>query len=139
MKSIREIRKAKGLTLETLSKACGVSAKTILQYEHEPPKRPSRKVIEKLASGLDLTPEELMKSIMAASKGKGGEEPEATIELSEVHISKILGLLEKEIRDLQILMLDYAEVQEQHPGLGKAMDYIEQDINLLIEIKGFFA
>ena len=54
MNGIKEIRKAKGLTLETLSKECGVSAKTILQYEHEPPKRPSRKVVDKLAATIIL-------------------------------------------------------------------------------------
>lgn len=136
MKTIREIRKAKGLTLEALSKACGVSAKTILQYEHEAPKRPSRKVIEKLAKGLGLTPEEFMK--IALAPANGADEAEA-VELSEVHVTRVLGLLEKEIRELQLLLLDYAEMQEEHPALGQAMDYIEADINLLIEIKGFFA
>ena len=139
VKSIKEIRKAKGFTLETLSKLCGVSAKTILQYEHEPPQRPSQKVVEKLSKALDLSPDELLRMIKSPGKARGKAGVDAMVELSDEHISSIRILIEKEIRELQLLLLDYAELQEQHPALNKAMDYLSNDINLLTEIKGFFA
>lgn len=139
MNSIKEIRKARGLTLETLSKQCGVSAKTILQYEHEPPKRPSRKVVDKLSQGLGISAEDLLHIIQSSGHGVGALGAQDVIELSDVHMSKILGLVEKEIRELQLLLLEYADIQSQHPALAKAMDYISADINLLTEIQGFFA
>ncbi len=140
MNSIKEIRKAKGLTLETLSKECGVSAKTILQYEHEPPKRPSRKVVDKLSQGLGISSEELLQIIQSPGHGTGAlGEGQDVIELSDAHMAKILSLVEKEIRELQLLLLEYADIQSEHPALAKAMDYISADINLLTEIQGFFA
>lgn len=138
MNSIKEMRKAKGLTLETLSKECGVSAKTILQYEHEPPKRPSRKVVDKLSQGLGISSEELLQIIQAPGHG-AGTGPQDVIELSDAHMTKVLSLVEKEIRELQLLLLEYADIQSQHPALATAMDYISADINLLTEIQGFFA
>jgi transcriptional regulator with XRE-family HTH domain len=139
VKSIKEIRKAKGLTLETLSKACGVSAKTILQYEHEPPKRPSRKVVDKLSHGLGISAEEMLQIIQAPGHGMSQDGAQDTIELSDAHMAKVVSLVEKEIRELQLLLLEYADIQSQHPALAKAMDYISDDINLLTEIQGFFS
>jgi len=138
--SIKEIRKAKRLTLEALSQQCGVSAKTILQYEHKPPKRPSRKVVERLSQGLGISAEELLQTIQSPGHGMGplgGDQD--VIELSDAHMAKILSLVEKEIRELQLLLLEYADIQSQHPALATAMDYISADINLLTEIQGFFA
>ena len=139
MNSIKEIRKARGLTLETLSKQCGVSAKTILQYEHKPPKRPSRKVVDKLSQGLGISAEDLLHIIQTPGHGMGVLGEQGVIELSDAHMAKILGLVEKEIRELQLLLLEYADIQSQHPALAKAMDYISADINLLTEIQGFFS
>jgi transcriptional regulator with XRE-family HTH domain len=40
MKTLKDLRKSKGLTPDALSEKCGVSTKTLLQYEHAPHKRP---------------------------------------------------------------------------------------------------
>jgi len=80
-----------------------------------------------------------LRMIKSPGKARGKAGVDAMVELSDEHISSIRILIEKEIRELQLLLLDYAELQEQHPALNKAMDYLSNDINLLTEIKGFFA
>jgi|WetSurMetagenome_2_1015567.scaffolds.fasta_scaffold28734_3 transcriptional regulator with XRE-family HTH domain len=60
MKVLKDLRKSRRLALDDLSGKCGASAKTLLQYEHEPPKRPSKKAVGKISSALRIFPEDVM-------------------------------------------------------------------------------
>ena len=51
----------------------------------------------------------------------------------------MLGLLDKEIMELQYLMIEAASLAGEHPSLAKSIDYLSADIDLLIEIKQRFS
>ncbi len=142
MDNLRGIRKAKGLTMEQLAKASGVSAKTVSLYENTPPKRPSRKVVEKLCAALDVSPDKLMKTIGVKEKQAKKnaplpvpEEYSETIELDDTHVVRMLVLIEKELADLHQVMMETADLAEDHPWMGRCVEYIAGDIELLMEIK----
>jgi transcriptional regulator with XRE-family HTH domain len=60
MKALKDLRKSRKLALNALSEECGASAKTLLQYKYEPPKRPSKKVVREISSALLIFPENIM-------------------------------------------------------------------------------
>jgi len=128
----------KGFTMEQLAKKSGISSKTISLYELNPPGRPSQKVVQGLCNALEISPENLqeligMKSAPAKGVGMDGP-PEVITELTEVHISRILALINKEIVELQHLMTECASFTEDHPAMMKNIDYIDNDIDLLVDI-----
>lgn len=130
------------MTMEQLAHASSVSSKTISLYEHTPPKRPSRKVIDKLAHALDIPQETLLGAIGSkgrAAKGRAPEAFEETIELGDAHVARILSLLDKEILELQGLMVESASLAGDHPSLAKCVEYLSADIDILTEIKARLA
>ncbi len=142
MNDLRSIRKSKGLTMEQLANLSGVSSKTISLYEHTPPKRPSRKVVDKLSKTLEISPEKLLGAIGAGGKapaGAGQEGLEETIELDDAHVVRILGLIEKEVRELQNLMIESASLANEHPALERSIEYLAGEIDLLTKIRKRFA
>ncbi|MGC9323131.1 MAG: helix-turn-helix domain-containing protein [Desulfomonilia bacterium] len=142
MKTLRELRKSRRLTMGKLASMSGVSAKTISLYEATPPKRPSRKVISKLAGALDVSPDELLGTIVQETRTKGSEKDmiqgEESIQLDEIHVSRILSLIDREVSELQQLMVDCAALCEDNPALARNIDYISADIDLLMSIKSRF-
>ncbi|HOO44749.1 MAG TPA: XRE family transcriptional regulator [Deltaproteobacteria bacterium] len=139
MNSLRQLRKMKGLTMEQLAKKSGISSKTISLYELNPPGRPSQKVVQGLCRALEIAPENLMELIgskRAQVKGSGihGAEEEVT-ELLDMHVSRILALIDKEVLELQHLMTECASFADDHPAMMRNMDYIAADIDLLVDIK----
>jgi len=141
VKTFKELRKAKGLTMGALADLSGVSAKTVSVYEQEPPARPSRKVVGKLSEALKVKPEELMACIYPAKKGagaQGGEFSEDNIMLEEMHVNRLVRLIDKELEELRYILLEGIELTEDYPSIGKCMDMVGSDIELLSEIKGRF-
>jgi transcriptional regulator with XRE-family HTH domain len=55
VKTLKELRKSKGLTMGKLAELCGISAKTISLYEHSPQVRPSKKVVGKLSDAHNIS------------------------------------------------------------------------------------
>jgi len=141
VKTLKELRKTKGLTMGKLSELSGVSAKTISLYEQSPPVRPSKKVVGKLSEALEIGPDELLTYLSPAKKrarARVEEEPEGNIMLEENHVARLIRLLDKEIEELRYLLVDCADLSEEHPALGKCIDTVDADIDLLSEIKGRF-
>ncbi len=142
MSDLRSIRKSKGLTMEQLADKSGVSSKTISLYECTPPKRPSRKVIDKISGALEISPDVLLGMIGPKEKASKCDEhhlPEETVELADAQVARVLGLLDKEIMELRYLMIEAASLAGEHPSLAKSIDYLSADIDLLIEIKQRFS
>ncbi|HPW68045.1 MAG: helix-turn-helix transcriptional regulator [Desulfomonilia bacterium] len=142
MNDLRSVRKSKGLTMEQLANLSGVSSKTISLYEHTPPRRPSRKVVDKLSQTLEISPDKLLGAIGARGKTSAGavrEGLEETIELDDAHVVRILGLIEKEVSELQHLMIESASLAGEHPALERSIEYLAGEIDLLTEIRQRFA
>ena len=59
-KKLKDLRKAKGLTLEELALAIGTSKQTIHRYENGTISNIPREKVEALAKALETTPAELM-------------------------------------------------------------------------------
>ncbi len=128
--------------MEQLADKSGVSSKTVSLYEQTPPKRPSRKVVGRLSQALDISPDILLEAIGSKGRSKKGGLQEifgAAIELSDVQVVRILGLVEKEIQDLQHLMIESASLADKHPSLAKNIEYLAADIDLLNGIKQVFS
>jgi transcriptional regulator with XRE-family HTH domain len=141
VKTFKELRKSKGLTMGRLAELSGVSAKTVSVYEQEPPARPSRKVVGKLSGALKINPDELMACIYPSKKGagvRGHETTEDNIMLEERHVNRLIRLIDKELEELRYILLESVELTEDYPSISKCMDMIGSDIELLSEIKGRF-
>ncbi len=128
--------------MELLANKSGVSSKTISLYEQTPPLRPSKKVVGRLSQALDISPDILLEAI--GSKGRSKKEGLKEIfgmrvELSDVQVVRILGLVEKEIQDLQHLMIESASLADKHPSLARNVEYLAADIDLLTGIKKGFS
>jgi transcriptional regulator with XRE-family HTH domain len=139
---LRSIRKSKGLTMEQLANKSGVSSKTISLYEQTPPLRPSKKVVGRLSQALGISPDILLEAIGSKGRSKKGGLQEifgTAIELSDVQVVRILGLVEKEIQDLQNLMIETASLADKHPPLARSVEYIAADIDLLNGIRKVFS
>jgi transcriptional regulator with XRE-family HTH domain len=139
--TLKELRKSKGLTMGKLAELSGVSAKTISLYEQSPPARPSKKALSKISSVLGISAEVLRSTIFPEkkrAKGKGAEIPEDDIMLEETHVNRLLRLLDKEIEELRYLMVDCANLAEEHQALNMCVDTVSADIELLTQIKGRF-
>ncbi|HPI93111.1 MAG TPA: helix-turn-helix transcriptional regulator [Deltaproteobacteria bacterium] len=141
MKTFKELRKAKGLTMGKLAELSGVSAKTVSQYEQNPPGRPSRKVIGKISEALDMSMDELMAYVYPSRKRTDTDAKpgyDGTIMLEEAHVSRLIRLIDKELEELRYILMDGAELAEDYPALARCMDMINDDIDMLMEIKGCF-
>lgn len=128
--------------MEQLASKSGVSSKTISLYEQTPPLRPSRKVVGRLSQSLDISPDILLEAIGSKGRSKKGGLKEIfgmTVELSDVQVVRILGLVEKEIQDLQHLMIESASLADKHPSLARSVEYLAADIDLLTGIKQGFS
>ncbi len=141
MKPFKELRKSKGLTMGKLAELSGVSAKTVSQYEQNPPGRPSRKVLGKIADALGIDTNDLTASIyppQTHAEAPEGMELEGTIMLEEAHVNRLVRLIDKELEDLRYILMDGIELTDDYPALARYMDMINDDIDLLTEIKGCF-
>ena len=139
--TLKELRKSKGLTMGKLAELSGVSAKTISLYEQSPPSRPSKKALGKIAGALEVSADVLNSAISPdrkRSKGKGAEIQEESIMLEEIHVTRLLRLLDKEIEELRYLMVDCANLAEEHQALKNCVGSVSADIELLTQIKGRF-
>ena len=138
MHDLRSIRKTRGLTMEQLASASGVSSKTISLYEHTPPKRPSRKVVDKLSQVLDISSDALLDTL--GSGGKPGADPfpldpGEAIELEDFEVARVMVLVEKELQGLHQLVIESASLADDWPAAAKSMEYLSGDIDLLIGIR----
>jgi transcriptional regulator with XRE-family HTH domain len=140
VKTLKELRKSKKLTMGKLAELSGVSAKTISQYEQSPPVRPSRKVVGKISDALAIDTQELLSYLSPQKRRKGAKDDEGSdsIMLEDSHVIRLLRLLDKEMEELQYLMVDCANLAEDHPALSMCIDTVSADIALLTEIKGRF-
>jgi len=138
--SLRELRRSKGLTMGKLAKLSGVSAKTISMYEQSPPARPSRKALSKISEALGIGIYELREKLLPEKRKTKDriEVPEENIQLDDIHVNRILRLLDKEIEELRYLMVDCGNLAEDHPSLKMCMEAVGADIELLTQIKGRF-
>ena len=138
MNDLRSIRKTRGLTMEQLATASGVSSKTISLYEHTPPRRPSRKVVDKLSQALDISPDVLLGTIGSKAKPVKEavqEEFGEAIELEDFHVTRIMVLVEKELQGLHQLVIESASLAEDYPAMERSIEYLTNDIDLLNEIR----
>lgn len=124
--------------MEQLAAASGVSSKTISLYEHTPPRRPSRKVVDKLSQALDISPDVLLGTI--GSKAKPVKEAVRedlgeTIELEDFQVARIMVLVEKEFQGLHQMLIESASLAEDYPAVARSIEYLTQDMDLLNEIR----
>jgi transcriptional regulator with XRE-family HTH domain len=141
VKTFKEMRKSKGLTMGKLAELSGVSAKTVSQYEQSPPERPSRKVLGKISGALGIGTDELMEHVYPSKKPSGNHSEavsEGTIMLEEAHVNRMVRLIDKELEELRYILMDSSELVDDYPALARCMDMINDDIDLLIEMKGRF-
>lgn len=139
--NLRELRKSKGLTMGKLAELSGVSAKTISLYEQSPPARPNRKALSKISGALGIGIDELKTRLFPEKKkarSRNSALPDESITLDEIHVNRILRLVDKEIEELRYLLVDCGNLAEDHPALKKCMDTVSADIELLTQIKGRF-
>ncbi len=139
--SLRELRKSKGLTMGKLAELSGVSAKTISLYEQSPPARPSRKALSRISDALGIGIDELRSTLFPEKKrtrGRISETYEENIQLDDIHVNRILRLLDKEIEELRYLLVDCGNLAEDHPELKMCMETVSADIEMLSRIKGRF-
>lgn len=138
MNDLRSIRKTRGLTMEQLASASGVSSKTISLYEHTPPKRPSRKVVDKLSQVLDISPDALLDTLGSGGMPGAGPcplDPGEAIELEDFEVTRVMVLVEKELQGLHQLVIESASLADDWPAAAKSMEYLSGDIDLLIGIR----
>lgn len=124
--------------MEQLATASGVSSKTISLYEHTPPKRPSRKVVDKLSQALAISPDILLGTIGSKARPQKEaplEEHEEAIELEDFHVARIMVLVEKELQELHQTVIEAAAVAEDYPAVARSIEYLTGDIDLLYEIR----
>ena len=124
-----------------LAELSGVSAKTVSVYEQEPPARPSRKVLGKLSHALKISQEELMAYIYPPKRRtgeRGGENTAGGIMLEEIHVNRLLRLIDKELEELRYVLLEGIELTEDYPAISRCMELVSSDIELLSELKGRF-
>lgn len=142
-KTLKDLRKAKGLTMGRLAERSGVSAKTISQYEKNPPARPSRKTLGKMAKALEIGVDELTACIypgkvQAKTALAKTEEETSTLMLEEAHVDRLVRLIDKEIEELRYILMDSAELASDYPSLARYLSMVGEDIDLLLDIKGRF-
>jgi transcriptional regulator with XRE-family HTH domain len=124
-----------------LAELSGVSAKTVSVYEQDPPPRPSRKAIGKLSEALRISPEELMTYIYPSKKrtrARDNDMLQGNIMLDEIHVNRLLRLIDKELEELRYVLLEGVELTDDYPAVGRCIDLVSSDIELLSEIKGRF-
>ena len=143
VKTLKDLRKAKKLTMGRLAELSGVSAKTISQYEKNPPARPSRKALGKIAEALGIGVEELTACIYPSKSSpktsSAGIEGEAgVLMLDDAHVDRLLRLIDKKIEELRFILLDSAELAAEYPSLARYLTMVGEDIDLLLDIKGRF-
>jgi transcriptional regulator with XRE-family HTH domain len=140
--TFKELRKSKGLTMGKLAKLSGVSAKTISQYEQAPPSRPGTKALSKISGALGVSSDELKVILYPdkkKAKGKTAVEiPEENIMLDVLQVNRLLRLIDKEIEELRYLMVDCANLADEHPAMNLCLDTVSADIELLNKIKTCF-
>lgn len=134
MNQLTEIRKSKGLTMSRLSEISGISANTISTYEKNPPHRPSKKVLIKLSEALGEPVGVLIKQEKKAKRTiEQPSEAKKAINhaLSRPEIEHLMLLVSNEIRNVQLLIIETADLAETHPVLNKSMGYFSDEIERL--------
>lgn len=124
--------------MEQLASASGVSSKTISLYEHTPPGRPSRKVVDKLSQALEISPDALLGTIGTRGRPAADpcrEEPGETIEFEDFEVARIMVLVEKELQGLHQLVIESASLADDWPAVAKSIEYLSSDIDLLYGIR----
>jgi transcriptional regulator with XRE-family HTH domain len=124
--------------MEQLAGASGVSSKTISLYEHTPPRRPSKKVVEKLSQALDIGPDVLLGTIGPKAKPAKEavlEEQGETIELEDFQVARVMVLVEKELQGLHQMVIESAALAEDYPAVARSIEYLSHDMDLLYEIR----
>jgi hypothetical protein len=58
--------------------------------------------------------------------------------LEEMHVNRLIRLIDKELEELRYILLEGVELTEDYPSISKCMDMVASDIELLSEIKGRF-
>jgi hypothetical protein len=58
--------------------------------------------------------------------------------LEEIHVNRLIRLIDKELEELRYILLEGVELTEDYPSIGKCMDMVGSDIELLSEIKDRF-
>jgi transcriptional regulator with XRE-family HTH domain len=135
--TLKDLRKEKKFTLGQLAKTAGISQKTISDYENNPPVRPRNKVLSKIAEALGIDQAKLLSLIYPGkNKKKVQEIPEEEIILQDSELNRILRLLDKEIEELRYLLVECGNVGEEHTSVKKIMGSVNQDLELLYQIKG---
>lgn len=138
MNDLTQLRKSKGFTMQTLAKKSGISANTISTYETTPPKRPRKKVMEKIATALDVPTEELSGKLMPGEKpskaSKQGISSD-TIELNEIDIARIISLIDQEVLNLHHFVIESSQVEISNPVLVKSLEYFSKEIEALTNLK----
>ncbi len=134
MNQLTETRKSKGLTMSRLSEISGISANTISTYEKNPPQRPSRKVLIKLSEALGEPVEELIK--VEKKKTRKIEKPQErretkTTDLSRLELDHLSRLVNNEIRNIQQLIIETAQIADVYPALNRSVDHFSSEIEQL--------
>ena len=125
MNQISTIRKSKGLTMGKLAEITGVSPKTISTYETTPPSRPRKNVLEKISHALGVPVDDL---ITNGKKGRKSPAQEPVIKETKLHeltkseLDHLRLLVNNEMKVIQQLIIETAQVADSHPALNKSMD-----------------
>lgn len=138
--TLKELRKEKKLTIGSLAKLAGISSKTMSDLEKNP-KKARAATFGKVAGALGITEEELRALVLPPKRKRAGageveDVAEGSIALDDVHVNRIIRLIDDELAGLHHELLDGLEALDSFPAVGRYLDMLNADVDLLIEIKG---
>jgi hypothetical protein len=58
--------------------------------------------------------------------------------LEEIHVNRLLRLIDKELEELRYVLLEGVELTEDYPAISRCMEMVGSDIELLSELKSRF-
>ncbi|HPA08557.1 MAG TPA: helix-turn-helix transcriptional regulator [Methanoregulaceae archaeon] len=139
--TLRDLRKSKGLSLGKLAELAGLSQKTVSDLEKKPPQKPRMKTLGKVADALGITADDLQGIVYPPKKKRGRGEQlempgEGSIFMTDVHVNRILRLIDNELEGLSQTLLEGLELVDDYPSIGRYMNMVTEDVDLLLEIKG---
>jgi len=129
------------LSLGKLAELAGLSQKTVSDLEKKPPQKPRLKTLGKLADALGITADDLQGIVYPPKKKRGRGEQlempgEGSIFMTDVHVNRILRLIDNELEGLSQTLLEGLELVDDYPSIGRYMNMVTEDVDLLLEIKG---
>jgi transcriptional regulator with XRE-family HTH domain len=138
--TLKDLRKSKKMTIGKLAELSGVSAKTVSDLEKDPSRKTRDKTLGKMAEALGISAHKLTDLVYSSEKkrvkGDAGASGEENIVLDDVHVNRILRLIDNELDENRNTLMEGMELVDDYPAMAKLMNMLTEDVDLLLNIKG---